>query len=376
VHESPTFIDLVQSYGAIIAGHAHPKIVEAIRSAALAGTSYGAPTPREVELAEAINERVPSCEKLRMVSSGTEATMSAIRVARGATGRPKILKFAGNYHGHSDGLLVSGGTAMASLGIAASAGVTANAIADTVVAPYNVVPDLDETFAAVIVEPCAANMGLVAPVAGFLEGLRAECDRVGALLIFDEVITGFRVARGGAQGLLGVTPDLSAFGKIIGGGLPVGAFGGRADVMDELAPLGPVYQAGTLSGNPLATAAGLATLELLDDDAYELIGSRSDRLAGALADAFEAAGIPACVPRFATLVGLFLGPTPPTEYVSACTTDEAMYAAFFHELLDRGVAIAPGAYEVMFPGLAHDDEVLAAISDAVFDAAAAAAVTA
>lgn len=371
--EGTTFIDLVQSYGAIIAGHAHPRIVEAIRSAAGAGTSYGAPTPREVELAEAISERVPSCQKLRMVNSGTEATMSAIRVARGATGRPKLLKFAGNYHGHSDGLLVSGGTAMASLGLPASAGVTANAIADTIVAPYNVVPELDDTFAAVIVEPCAANMGLVAPAAGFLEGLRAECDRVGALLIFDEVITGFRVARGGAQGLLGVTPDLSAFGKIIGGGLPVGAFGGRADVMDELAPLGPVYQAGTLSGNPLATAAGLATLELLDDEAYELIGSGAARLAGTFADAFAAAGIAVQVPRFSTLVGLYFGATMPTDYVSACTTDEAAYAMFFHELLDRGVAIAPGAYEVMFPGLAHDDGVLDAIGEAVFAAAAAAA---
>lgn len=371
--EGTTFLDLVQSYGAIIAGHAHPKIIEAIQKAAVDGTSFGAPTPREVELAEAINERVPSCEKLRMVNSGTEATMSAIRVARGATGRPKILKFAGNYHGHSDGLLVSGGTAMASLGIPASAGVTDNAIADTVVAPYNVVPTLDETFAAVIVEPCAANMGLVPPAPGFLEGLRSECDRVGALLIFDEVITGFRVARGGAQQLLGVTPDLTAFGKIIGGGLPVGAFGGRAEIMDNLAPLGPVYQAGTLSGNPLATAAGLAALSLLDDDAYALIESRAECLAGAFVNAFGAAGISVCVPRFATLVGLFFGDTPPTDYVSACTTDEALYAKFFHELLDHGVAIAPGAYEVMFPGLAHNDEVLAAISDAAHAAAAAVA---
>jgi glutamate-1-semialdehyde 2,1-aminomutase len=216
-------------------------------------------------------------------------------------------------------------------------------------------------------------MGLVPPVPGFLEGLRAECDRVGALLIFDEVITGFRVARGGAQQLLDVKPDLTAFGKIIGGGLPVGAFGGRADVMDNLAPLGPVYQAGTLSGNPLATAAGLAALSLLDDDAYALIESRADCLAGSFANAFAAAGIAVCVPRFASLVGLFFGETAPTDYVSACTTDEAMYAAFFHELLDGRVAIAPGAYEVMFPGLAHDDEVLTAISDAAFAAAAAVA---
>ncbi len=368
--EGTTFIDLVQSYGAIIAGHAHPKVVEAIRVAAGEGTSFGAPTPGEVRLAEAICERVPSVEQVRMVNSGTEATMSAIRVARGATGRAKLLKFAGNYHGHSDALLVSGGTAMASLGLPASAGVTESAVADTVVAPYNVVPTLDDTYAAVIVEPCAANMGLVAAVPGFLEGLRSECDRVGALLIFDEVITGFRVARGGAQQRLGVTPDLSAFGKVIGGGLPVGAFGGRADVMQELAPLGPVYQAGTLSGNPLATAAGLAALDLLDDDAYELIESRAECLAGALAAAFAGAGIPAVVPRFGPLLGIHFGADAVHDYASACTTDEGLYAAFFHALLERGVAIAPGAYEVMFPGLAHDDEVLEAIASAASAAAA------
>ncbi|HEY6533044.1 MAG TPA: glutamate-1-semialdehyde 2,1-aminomutase [Acidimicrobiales bacterium] len=368
--EGTSYVDLVQSYGAIVAGHAHPKVVEAIRSAALDGTSYGAPTPREVELAEAICERVASVEKVRMVNSGTEATMSAIRVARGATGRSKLLKFAGNYHGHSDGLLVSGGTAMASLGLPASAGVTDGAVADTVVAPYNVVPTLDDTFAAVIVEPCAANMGLVPPAPGFLEGLRAECDRVGALLIFDEVITGFRVARGGAQERTGVTPDLSAFGKIIGGGLPVGAFGGRADVMDALAPLGPVYQAGTLSGNPLATAAGLAVLDLLDDDAYALLDARADRLATDLQAGLDDAGLVARVPRFASLVGLFFGTDLPHDYPSACTTDEARYAAFFHALLRHGVAVAPGAYEVLFPGLAHDDAVLDAVAKAARAAAA------
>ena len=367
--EGTTFIDMVQSYGAIIAGHAHPKIVEAIQSASTEGTSFGAPTPREVLLAEAICERVPSCEKVRMVNSGTEATMSAIRVARGATGRAKILKFAGNYHGHSDGLLVSGGTAMASLAIPASAGVTENAIADTVVAPYNVVPQLDETFAAVIVEPCAANMGLVPPKPGFLEGLRAECDRVGAVLIFDEVITGFRVARGGAQQLTGVRADLTAFGKIIGGGLPVGAFGGRADLMDNLAPLGRVYQAGTLSGNPLATAAGLAALELLDDDAYRLIESRADCVAGSFASAFAKTSMPAQALRWGTLVGLFFGEQLPTDYESACTTNEKMYAEFFHALLSRGVAIAPGAYEVVFTGLGHDDEILDSLHAKIFAAA-------
>lgn len=367
--EGNVFLDLVQSYGAIIAGHAHPHIIEAIRSAALDGTSFGAPTPREVRLAEEISKRVPSCELVRMVNSGTEATMSALRVARGATGRDRILKFAGNYHGHSDALLVSGGTAMASLGLPSSAGVTAGAIADTVVAPYNVVPTLDESFAAVIVEPFAANMGLVPPVPGFLEGLRAECDRVGALLVFDEVITGFRVARGGAQQLTGVRPDLSAFGKIIGGGLPVGAFGGRAELMENLAPLGPVYQAGTLSGNPLATAAGLAALELLDDDAYATIESRAECLAGSFANAFADVGLDVQVPRASTLVGLFFGSEAPTDYESACTTNEALYAEFFHALLARGVAIAPGAYEVLFCGLAHDDDVLVAIDAAVRAAA-------
>ena len=286
--EGTAYLDLVQSYGAIIAGHAHPKIVEAVRAAAGDGTSYGAPTEREVLLAEAITERVPSCEKVRMVSSGTEATMSAIRLARGATGRTRIVKFAGNYHGHEDALLAESGSGVALLdrpgrrrpaAVPGSAGVPASAVAETTIAPYNQVPALDESVACVIVEPVAANMGLVPPADGFLAGLRAECDRVGALLILDEVITGFRVGRGGAQGRFGVRPDLSCFGKVIGGGLNVGAFGGRAEVMDHLAPLGPVYQAGTLSGNPLATAAGLAALDLLDDGAYELLGDRATALA-------------------------------------------------------------------------------------------------
>ena len=367
--EGNRFIDLVQSYGAIILGHAAPAVVDAVVSAAAWGTSFGAPTAGEVELAEAIVDRVASVDKVRMVSSGTEATMSAIRVARGFTGRDKIVKFAGNYHGHSDGLLVEGGTAMASLGLPGSAGVTANAVADTIVAPYNVVPTLDEQVAAVIVEPIAANMGLVPPVPGFLEGLRAECDRVGALLIFDEVITGFRVASGGAQQLLGVRPDLTAFGKVIGGGLPVGAFGGRAEIMDVLAPLGPVYQAGTLSGNPLATAAGRAALAQLTDAAYAGLTARVERFAAGLAAAIGAAGLPIQVPVAGTLTGLFFGTGEVTDYDSARQTDEALYAAFFHEMLDRGVALAPGAYEVLFIGLAHTNEVL----DQVIETAAVAA---
>lgn len=356
--EGNGYLDLVQSYGAVIAGHAHPAIVEAVQHAAADGTSYGAPTEREVRLAEAITDRVPSCAQVRLVSSGTEATMTALRIARGATGRDRIVKFAGNYHGHHDSLLVAGGTAMASLGLPGSAGVTANAVADTVVAPYNVVPELDDSVAAVIVEPVAANMGLVEPVPGFLEGLRAECDRVGALLIFDEVITGFRLARGGAQEHYGIDADLTAFGKVIGGGLPIGAVGGRADVMGVLAPLGPVYQAGTLSGNPLATAAGLAALELLDADAYRAIEDAARRLAVGLAGALTDAGHTVVVPRVATLTGLFVGRAAPNDYEEAKTTDEARYARLFHAFLDHGVAIAPGAYEVLFCGLAHTDDVI------------------
>jgi len=373
--EGRRFTDMVQSYGAIILGHAHPAVIEAVVRAAGGGTSFGAPTPGEVLLAEAIVERVPSIEMVRMMSSGTEATMSAIRVARGFTGRAQIVKFAGNYHGHSDGLLVQGGTAMASLGLPASAGVPASAVADTIVAPYNVVPVLDERVACVIVEPVAANMGLVLPVAGFLEGLRDECDRVGALLIFDEVITGFRLARGGAQQVFGVRPDLTAFGKVIGGGLPVGAFGGPAEIMEVLAPLGPVYQAGTLSGNPLATAAGLAALELLDDQAYSVLSDRAARLASALAEVFAESGLVAQVPVCETLVGLSFAEGVATDYPTAQRTDEKLYATFFHHLLERAVALAPGAYEVLFPGLAHDDAVLADVVEAARAAAEATART-
>ena len=371
--EGTRYIDFVQSYGAIILGHAHPAVVDAVREAAGDGTSYGAPTEREILLAEAVVERVPSVDKVRLVSSGTEATMTAIRVARGYSGKPKMVKFAGNYHGHSDALLVEGGSGIAMLGLPGSAGVTAHAVEDTIVAPYNVVPELGDDVACVIVEPVAANMGLVPPVEGFLAGLRAECDRVGALLVFDEVITGLRLGPAGAQGHYGVTPDLTAFGKIIGGGLPIGALGGRADVMDVLAPLGPVYQAGTLSGNPLATAAGLAALELLQPPLYDLIGARAERWAQGLAAALTDAGIPAQVPRVGTLVGLYLGTDAPVDYDGAKRTDEAVYRVLFHELLDRGVAVAPGAYEVMFPGLGHTDDVLDEALVLVADAARATA---
>jgi glutamate-1-semialdehyde 2,1-aminomutase len=371
--EGNRYLDLVQSYGAVILGHAHPVVVDAVLQAAADGTSYGAPTEREVLLAEAIRERVPSVERVRLVSSGTEATMSAIRVARGFTGRPRVVKFAGNYHGHSDGLLVAGGSGVVSLGLPGSAGVTERQVADTVVAPYNVVPELDDRTACVIVEPVAANMGLVPPLPGFLAGLRAECDRVGALLVFDEVITGFRLARGGAQERFGVQADLTCFGKVIGGGLPIGAFGGRADVMEVLAPLGPVYQAGTLSGNPLSTAAGLAALSMLDESAYRAIEARATQLAAGLAAAFGRAGLEVAVPRVATLVGLFCGSQAPVDYDGAVGTDDTRYAALFHALLERGVAIAPGAYEVLFPGLAHTTDVIDRIVSVAGDAAAAVA---
>ncbi|HUW03610.1 MAG TPA: glutamate-1-semialdehyde 2,1-aminomutase [Acidimicrobiales bacterium] len=365
-----TYVDLVQSYGAIIAGHAHPDSVKAIQAAAEMGTSYGAPTEREVLLAEKICDRVASVDMVRLVNSGTEATMSAIRLARGFTGRSKVVKFAGNYHGHGDGLLAQSGSALAVFALPDSAGVPESTVADTIVAPYNVVPTLDDDVACVIVEPVAANMGLIAPADGFLEGLRAECDRVGALLVFDEVITGFRVARGGAQQLFGVLADLTCYGKVIGGGLPIGAYGGRRDVMEAVAPVGPVFQAGTLSGNPLATAAGLAALDLLDAHAYDELRAKASKLKALLERAFADAGVEACVPQVSTLLGLHFGATEPTDYAAAKTTDEARFARFFHGMLDRGVAMAPGAYEVMFVGLAHTDADLDAIGAAAVEAAA------
>ena len=356
------YLDYVQSWGASILGHAHPKVVEAVQRAAADGTSYGAPTLREVELAEAIAARVASVEKVRLVSSGTEAAMTAVRLARGATGRPKVLKFAGCYHGHVDALLVAAGSGVATLGLPGSAGVTPGAVADTLVVPYNDTGALDAAFAAhgsalaaVLVEPVAANMGLVPPAAGFLEHLRRRCTEHGPLLVFDEVITGFRVGLGGAQGRFAITPDLSIFGKVIGGGLPLAAIGGPAGLMDELAPIGPVYQAGTLAGNPLATAAGLAVLAELDDGSYVELERIATRLADGLAAAAADAGVAVRLPRAFTIDGLFFSETEVCDYDDAKAADADRFGRFFHGMLDRGIFLAPSAFESMFPSLAHTD---------------------
>ncbi|MFV0522895.1 MAG: glutamate-1-semialdehyde 2,1-aminomutase [Acidimicrobiales bacterium] len=352
--EGTEYLDYVQSYGASILGHADVRVVATIAAAAAEGTTFGAPTPRETELAELVTGWVPGLEMIRMTSSGTEAAMSAIRLARGATGRSTVVKFAGCYHGHVDSLLVAGGSGVANQGLVGSAGVTERAVADTIVVPYNTVPRLDETVAVLAVEPVAANMGVVAPEPGFLRALRAECDRVGALLFFDEVITGFRLGRGGATAWSGVTPDLWAFGKVIGGGLPVGAFGGSRELMANVAPLGPVYQGGTLSGNPLATAAGLAVLGRLDDDAYARLGDTADRLATGLAEAIGSAGLPVQTPRVGPLVGLFFADAPVRHYDDArASADTGRYPQFFHGMLNAGIALAPGPYEALFPSLSH-----------------------
>ncbi|HSZ37478.1 MAG TPA: glutamate-1-semialdehyde 2,1-aminomutase [Acidimicrobiales bacterium] len=375
--EGTRYIDLVQSYGAVLLGHAHPAVTSAVATAAARGTTFGAPTPGEVLLAEAICARMPGCEQVRLVSSGTEAAMSAVRLARGVTGRDRVAKFDGCYHGHSDGLLAGGGSGVAMLGLPGSAGVSAGAVADTEVVPYNVVPVLDERVACVIVEPVAANMNLVAPGPGFLEGLRAACDAVGALLIFDEVISGFRLGPDGATGWSGVRPDLWCFGKVIGGGLPVGAFGGSRDLLSGLAPGGPVYQAGTLSGNPLATAAGLAVLGEVGPEDYEALGARVAVFAKELEAAIAGGGLSVAAPAVGPLVGLYLAPASdgplvlPTDYVtSRAVAGNGVYPQFFHAMLRRGVALAPGPYEVLFPGLAHDEAVLGRVVEAAAAAAA------
>ncbi len=381
-------LDFVQSYGASLLGHAHPSVVEAVTAAAAGGTTFGAPTEGEVLLAEAICSRVEGVGQVRLVSSGTEAAMSAVRAARGFTGRSRIIKFAGCYHGHSDGLLAGGGSGVATLGLPDSAGVPPGAVSDTMVAPYNQVPELDDRVACVIVEAVAANMGLVAPTAGFLQGLRAACDDAGALLIFDEVITGFRLGEGGASGWSGVRPDLWCFGKVIGGGLPVGAFGGRPDVLAVLAPGGPVYQAGTLSGNPLATAAGLAVLETVDGADYTALADRVARFGATLADVLSTAllkagttdgdghQLEAVIPVVGPLFGLFFRPVgsgPVLDYDgAAASAATGLYPRLFRSMLDRGVALAPGPYEVAFPSMAHGgaelEHTLEVASEAAMDA--------
>jgi glutamate-1-semialdehyde 2,1-aminomutase len=350
-------IDYVGSWGPMILGHAHPAVVDAVQHAAARGTSYGAPNPHEVELGELIVGAMPSIERLRFVSSGTEAAMSAIRLARAATGRETIVKMAGGYHGHADALLVEPGSG--AIGMPASAGVTTGAARDTLVVTYNDLDAVDRIVqehdvAAIIVEPVAANMGVVAPLPGYLEGLRASTARHGTLLIFDEVITGFRVARGGAQQRYGVTPDLTVLGKIIGGGLPVGAYGGRADLMSLVAPAGPVYQAGTLSGNPLAMAAGVATLSHLDDDLYANLEEAAAHLEDGLVAAADAAGASVRVSRLASMLTVFV--------------NEGAYPSFFHAMLSAGFLLPPSQHEAWFISAAHRVDDL----DATLDAARAA----
>jgi glutamate-1-semialdehyde 2,1-aminomutase len=355
------YVDYVCSWGPLIAGHAHPSVVARLRVAIEDGTSYGAPTEAETELAKLVVAMVPSIDLVRFVNSGTEATMSAIRLARGATGRNRIVKFTGCYHGHADALLVSAGSGVLTLGIPGSPGVTAATASETISLPYNSMEavqaafeSIGEEIAAVIVEPVAGNMGVIPPVEGFLSGLREITQQYGALLIFDEVITGFRVAPGGAQELYGVTPDLTCLGKIIGGGLPVGAFGGRRSLMERLAPLGPVYQAGTLAGNPLAMQAGIATLELLGDGkAYRTLEARGAQLETGMRDAAGAAGLPLTVNRVGSMLTGFFVDGPVTDYGSATAADTERYARYHGEMLRRGVYLAPSQFESAFVSLAH-----------------------
>jgi glutamate-1-semialdehyde 2,1-aminomutase len=357
------YIDYVCSWGALILGHAHPKVVEAITSQARRGTSYGMPAELEVELAARIRAALPSCEKVRFVSSGTEATMSAVRLARAATGRDLIVKFEGCYHGHSDSFLSEAGSGLATLGIASCPGVPTALAALTLNAPYNDAASVEKLFdqhrgkiAAVIVEPIAANMGVVPPMHGFLQNLREIATRNGALLIFDEVITGFRVCYGGAQTAFGFKPDLTTLGKIIGGGLPVAAYGGSRDLMDRVAPLGPVYQAGTLSGNPLAMSAGIATLDLLAEPGfYELLGERAKRLGDGIASALRETGVPATTARVGSLLTLFFSREPVHDYAGAKQCDTRRFAAFFRAMLERGILLAPSQFEALFVSAAHSD---------------------
>jgi len=365
------YIDYVGSWGPMLLGHGNPDIVQAVQDQAARALGFGAPTALEIDLAEQVISMVPGIDKLRMVNSGTEATMSAIRLARAATGRDMILKFAGCYHGHSDSLLVKAGSGLLTLGIPNSPGVPEAVAANTLTVPFNhaeAVASAFETYpnqiACVIVEPVAGNMGCIPPVPGFLEALREITAANDALLIFDEVMTGFRVARGGAQALYGVTPDLTTLGKIIGGGLPVGAFGGRADIMDHIAPVGDVYQAGTLSGNPLAMVAGLTMLRALDDELYTRLGTATRQLSDGLAERARNADIPVTLNAVCGMFGLFFTSGEVTEFDHAANSDVDRFNRFFHAMLDQGVYLAPSAFEAGFLSTAHDDTVIAATLDA------------
>ena len=361
--EGRRYIDYVASWGPMVAGHTHPAVVKAVQDAAARALSFGAPTEAEIELAETLRRLVPSLELLRLVSSGTEATMTAIRLARGFTGRSLIVKFEGCYHGHADSLLVKAGSGALTFGNPSSAGVPAETAAHTAVLDFNDVARVGKFFsgngksiAAVIVEPVAGNMNLVLPVPGFLEALREECTRHGAVLIFDEVMTGFRVARGGAQEKFGIRPDLTTLGKVIGGGLPVGAVGGRRDIMEKIAPLGPVYQAGTLSGNPVAVAAGLATLKIVDSaDFQSKIEATTRQLVEGLKVEARKAGVTFSAQSIGSMFGLYFRATPPRSYAEVMQCDRERFNRFFHAMLEQGVYLAPSAYEAGFVSAAHGE---------------------